>query len=344
MNVAPLRTAIAGALLGTLMAGTACGPAAAQNVNQMRAQLQRLQRDVGDLQAQVFRNGTAPSGSGTGAAATASPAATLGPLTQRVSGIEDTMRRLTGQIEVLSHRLDLMDQRLDRMQREVDLASHSAPALSDDTGGQAGPNGVPDETVPNADSGNQVATAPAAPTGLAPPAHPLGTIPAGTPLPQPKTGTAAGATADSGVNGTAVPGPAQTLAQADEADAKEDFDSAMQLLTRAQYDQASQAFRSFADAHPDSDLAPQAVYWTGDIAYSTTKDYEGAARNFAELLKKYPKSPRAPQGMLKLGLSLIALGQKKEGCVTLAALPRQYPNADAGLVRQARAERRKSCR
>ena len=82
----------------------------------------------------------------------------------------------------------------------------------------------------------------------------------------------------------------------------------MKLLAGTQYDEARGAFRAFADAYPNDELAPQAVYWVGDIAY-VQKDYPAAPRAFAEEIKRYPESTRAPDSMLKLGQSLIAMGQ-----------------------------------
>ena len=65
------------------------------------------------------------------------------------------------------------------------------------------------------------------------------------------------------------------------------------MLAKAQYDEASAAFRAFADMQSQGhDLAPQAVYWVGDIAY-VQQDYGTAARAFAEVIKKYPNKPRA---------------------------------------------------
>lgn len=122
------------------------------------------------------------------------------------------------------------------------------------------------------------------------------------------------------------------------------FDSAMKLLARTQYDEARGAFRAFADSYPNDELAPQAVYWVGDIAY-VQKDYTAAARAFAEEIKKYPDSTRAPDSMLKLAQSLIAMGQKKEGCTTLAALPTKYPNASKAVVaRIAEVRKTASCK
>ncbi len=117
----------------------------------------------------------------------------------------------------------------------------------------------------------------------------------------------------------------------------------MNLLAKARYDDARAAFRAFADANPASDLAPQAVYWVGDIAY-VQKDYDNATRAFAEVIKKYPTSVRAPDSMLKLGQALIAAGQKKEGCTALAALPAKYPKAARSLLAQGADTRKAICR
>jgi tol-pal system protein YbgF len=113
----------------------------------------------------------------------------------------------------------------------------------------------------------------------------------------------------------------------------------MRLLASTQYDEARSAFRSFADTYPKDELAPQAVYWFGDIAY-VQKDYAAAARAFAEEIKKYPDSTRAPDSMLKLGQSLIAMGQKQEGCAALAALPTKYPTASQKITGRAAEERK----
>jgi len=113
-----------------------------------------------------------------------------------------------------------------------------------------------------------------------------------------------------------------------------EFDSSLNLLGKAQYDEARASFRAYADNHPKDELAPQAVFWVGNIAY-VQKDYPNAARAFAEEIKKYPANSRAPESMLKLGQSLIAMGQKKEGCFTLGSLPTTYPKASKATVAQA---------
>ena len=135
----------------------------------------------------------------------------------------------------------------------------------------------------------------------------------------------------------AVATAAQSQPAAPAADHSQ-YDQAMGLLAKAQYDQARADFRAYADAYPGDELTPLAVYWVGDIAF-VQKDYAGAKQAFAEQIMKYPTSLRGPDSMLKLGQSLEALGQKKEGCLTLGAIKSKYPSASALILSQAASAR-----
>jgi tol-pal system protein YbgF len=148
-----------------------------------------------------------------------------------------------------------------------------------------------------------------------------------------------GISCDTGSVSTAAAAVPDTPAAA----AQKEFDAAMNLLARAQYDEARAAFHSFVETYPKDELAPQALYWSGNIAF-VQKDYAGAAQAFAEGIKTYPKSPRAPENMLKLGQTLIALGQQKEGCLTLGAIKSKYPKAPTNVLSQAASARSASCK
>jgi tol-pal system protein YbgF len=124
---------------------------------------------------------------------------------------------------------------------------------------------------------------------------------------------------------------------------QQEYDSAMGLLSRAQYDEARAAFGAFVEAHPKDELAAHAIYWVGNIAY-VQKDYAAAAKAFATGLKSYAKSPRAPESMFKLGQTLIAIGQQKEGCLTLGAIKSKYPKATSEVLNQAARARAASCK
>ena len=64
---------------------------------------------------------------------------------------------------------------------------------------------------------------------------------------------------------------------------------------------------------------------------------------FAEQIKKYPKSPRGPDSMLKLGQSLLAMGRTQEGCTTLGAIKSKFPEAPAATLTLAAGTRKASC-
>jgi tol-pal system protein YbgF len=272
--------------------------------------------------------------------------ASLANLTQRVSDLEHTLRQLTGQLEEANHANMLLQQKIARMKKDFDyrLCQISARQLGAATsaGNDAASQPSIDCAALNGAGGQsggqyagqaQIGPAAGAPAG-AQSSGVLGTLPAGTALPQAQTPGDGQSRPQSAANsGTVAPAPTGNGVS------RKAFSAAMNLLAKAQYDQARAAFRSFADTYPKDDLAPQAVYWIGSIAY-VQKDYPGAARAFAEEIKEYPDSPRGPEAMLKLGQSLLAMNQKDEGCTTLGALRRKYPHASKAIRRQAASARR----
>lgn len=251
-------------------------------------------------------------------------------LRQRNADLENTVRRLTGENEQLDHRIGELGSRMDRMRKDFEYRLCKIAAMQLNASGEAPipcMGGGGDDVRASSGSPPESSVAAIAPPGmprgngeplqLAPPPGNLGTLP------------------NSSATTAAVPPPSPNRAR---------FDAAMKLMASTQYDEARGAFRSFADAYPKDELAPQAVYWFGDIAY-VQKDYPAAARAFAESIKKYPDNARAPDSMMKLGQSLIAMGQKQEGCAALAALPTKYPNASKNVLSRAETERKSSkCR
>ncbi|MEZ0277794.1 MAG: tetratricopeptide repeat protein [Methylibium sp.] len=68
-------------------------------------------------------------------------------------------------------------------------------------------------------------------------------------------------------------------------------------------------------------------------------DYKGAADAYLKGYKTYQKSDKAPDTLLKLGMSLAALGQKQEACSTFGELDAKYPKAPEAVRAQAKSER-----
>jgi tol-pal system protein YbgF len=261
--------------------------------------------------------------------------ARLQQLEDRLRGLTESLARSTGTNEELAHQIEMLNQKIESQNRDFTyrVCMLSAQQLGADpntfncgnTGagsGAAPAMAMPQQVAPGAalpPIGGEAATAPAPQMGRAPGI--LGTLPSGP--------SASGAPAQLS-RAAPLPPPA----------AASQFDTGMNLLARAQYAEASAAFRAYADSHPeDQELSPQAIYWIGDIDY-VRQDYPSASRGFAELIKKYPKSQRAPDAMLKLGQSLLAMGQKPEGCTTLGALKAKFPDASDGTIAAAATARK----
>jgi tol-pal system protein YbgF len=317
-----VAAAIASAMIGAGGAFASDAPALVKQLSPGQVQMRLdARKDEGVRVAQLF--GESDEEKAARQQHEDSQDARITELSRRVQDLEDSLQRMTGEAEELGHRLDEANRHMSQMQKDFDykICTLSAQQLGAGTeggdtglpcGGQQAQTGAPVQHTATVDTGN-------GPIQLSPPPGVLGTLPANA---VPKSQTA-----------NAAPPPTDT---------RKKFDAAMNLLARAQYDEAAGAFRSFADTYPDDDLAPQAVYWVGDIAY-VQKNYTEAARDFAEGIKKYPKSARAPDSMLKLGQSLIAMDQKKEGCTALAALASKYPTAKTE-IEQAKAAHKELCR
>ncbi|MCA3561205.1 MAG: tol-pal system protein YbgF [Aestuariivirga sp.] len=117
------------------------------------------------------------------------------------------------------------------------------------------------------------------------------------------------------------------------------YERSNESLLRRQYGDAEAGFSTFLSKYPDHSLAGSAQYWLGETYYAQN-DYQRAAANFLQGYKKYPASRRAPDSLLKLGMSLNRLGQGDQACAALAAVSAEYPKAaDARKRAQTEAKR-----
>jgi tol-pal system protein YbgF len=124
---------------------------------------------------------------------------------------------------------------------------------------------------------------------------------------------------------------------------EEQYKYAFGLLSQANYGEAELALRSFVDQNPNDRLAGNAKYWLGETFY-VRQDYQQAAVTFAEAYQEYPGSAKAPDNLLKLGMSLSALGSQSDACGTFVELLKRYPEAAVTILQRAKQERQRlSC-
>ncbi len=116
---------------------------------------------------------------------------------------------------------------------------------------------------------------------------------------------------------------------------KEQYQFARNFLKVGDYDNAEKAFREFVLTNPDNDLSGNAQYWYAET-YRIRQMYTDAATAYLEGYQKYPKSKIAPENLLKLGVSLVQMGEKDQGCLMIAGVKKQYPDATQSVLQKAK--------
>ena len=120
-----------------------------------------------------------------------------------------------------------------------------------------------------------------------------------------------------------------------DASPKEQYQFARNFLKVGDYTSAEKAFREFVLTNPDNELSGNAQYWYAET-YRIRQMYTDAATAYLEGYQKYPKSKIAPENLLKLGVSLVQMGEKDQGCLMIAGVRKQYPEATQSVLQKAK--------
>ena len=121
---------------------------------------------------------------------------------------------------------------------------------------------------------------------------------------------------------------------------KEQYDFATSFLKVGDYNMAERAFREFVDNNPEHDLAGNAQYWYAET-FRIRQLFTDAASAYLEGYQKYPKSQKAPINLLKLGVSLVQIGEKDQGCLMISGVEKEYPKANQSVLQKAKYEEKK---
>ena len=120
----------------------------------------------------------------------------------------------------------------------------------------------------------------------------------------------------------------------------EQYEFAASFLKVGDYNTAERAFREFVETNSDHDLAGNAQYWYAET-FRIRQLYTDAASAYLEGYQKYPKSQKAPINLLKLGVSLVQIGEKDQGCLMITGVQKQYPKATQSVLQKAKYEEKK---
>lgn len=267
----------------------------------LRAVNNRLDRIEREVNDIQQNYGNGGGSSSSDSAPMAASDASVGGLQVRLNDVEQQLRDLTGRVEELGHKLDQATQDLQSYKEANDLRFQELQG-GGAAAGAAGAAGAAPAGAPAKPSVTYDAGGAAAKPAQAAEAAPLVTLPAGTPQVQ--------------------------------------YDFAIDLLKRGQFPQARDAFKQFLQEHPKDTLAGNAQYWLGETYY-VQGQYKDAADSFLKGYTTYSKSSKAPDSLLKLGMTLGALNQKDAACATFGQLKEQFPQASPAVVARNKQERQK---
>ncbi|MBR9970400.1 tol-pal system protein YbgF [Magnetospirillum sp. J10] len=295
-------------------------PAFAQYENRAMAdRLDRLERDLQMMQAQAARSGSGGStvitSPALGGGAINRPSGVTSPnplpagmavrLDERVDQLEELVRQLTGRVEEANFKANQVAKQMERLQADLELRFKELQAPQPQASG-------------------------AAPAQLSMPA----TAAKGADTPIPAGTQSLGTLSDKDLK---KPGNAPV---APPKDAQGQYDMAYDALQSGDYATAEKGFQDFLSQYGNHQLAGNAQYWLGDIAY-VRKDFNTSAVTFLEGYKKFPKHSKAADMIYKAGSAFGQMGKKKEACTAFGILFSEQPKMPDRVKRAATAEKQK---
>jgi tol-pal system protein YbgF len=118
------------------------------------------------------------------------------------------------------------------------------------------------------------------------------------------------------------------------------YEFATSFLKVGDYSTAERAFREFVVTNPEHKFAGNAQYWYAET-FRIRQLYTDAATAYLEGYQKYPKGEKAPINLLKLGVSMVQIGEKEQGCKMIEGVEKQYPKANQSVLQKAKYESKK---
>ena len=289
----------------------------------MGARLTRIEEKLGDLQVLVgtlesfvrSKPGAVLPQEAAGAGAGQAQSGDLGP---RVDALETQIGALTSQLEQIGQQLSALKAQKGAQTPAPLPPSNPAPVHQDEA--ETAPDAALATTTGGAGDMGDTGDSKARWYGPRPGENEA------TPLSPPGDGGAASQS---------------MMAALPEADAQSLYERGYGALLQQDYAGAEAAFRQLIEGYPKDPLAGNAQYWIGESWYRRGQ-YKNAADAFLKGYKKYKSGDKAPETLLKLGMSLAALGQKDAACSTFGELKSKYPSAPEEVRDEANAERKKT--
>ena len=232
----------------------------------------------------------------------------------KLNEIEDQCRELTNKFEEVNFKLDKLSSRVTKIQSDTQLR------FSDLEGGTNKVSSTKQTTLPGSAKPQDFGATPGYQTSNLPKEQSINSV----------------ETAQTVI--TEEPQERDSLLP--DKPAKEQYEFAVSFMKIGDYETAEFALKEFIEKNKDHDLAGNAQYWYGET-FRIRQLYSDAATAYLDGYQNYPKSKKAPDNLLKLGITMVQLGEKDQGCKMISGLKKEYPKASKSVLQKAQYEQKK---
>ena len=231
----------------------------------------------------------------------------------KLNEIEDQFRELTNKFEEVNFKLDKLSSRVTKIQSDTQLR------FSDIESGTINPSKEKQVNLPGTSKPQDFGANPGYETSNLPKEQSINSVEAAK---------------------TVITEEADKKSLLPDKPAKEQYEFAVSFMKIGDYETAEFALREFIDKNKEHDLAGSAQYWYGET-FRIRQLYSDAATAYLDGYQNYPKSKKAPDNLLKLGITMVQLGEKDQGCKMIIGLKKEYPKASKSVLQKAQYEQKK---
>ena len=282
-------------------------------------QLQALQKDIKTLEKAVYSQPA--TGMSNSRELSNSSADVLTKHLLKLSELEEQFKILTNSFEEINFKLDKLSNRITKVQTDNQIRFQDLERAGLSQGG----NNVPNETkeLPGTSEAQDLGDVSESDIALVEQTQKTQSIES---------------------VGTVITETAQRIEKIlPKTSPEEQYKFAISFLKVGDYETAEFALREFVDSNRKHKLAGNAQYWYGET-FRIRQLYQDAATAYLDGYQQYPKSNKAPVNLLKLGVMLVQIGEKEQGCLMILGVKDQYPKANQSVIQKAEHEKKKfSC-
>jgi len=226
-------------------------------------------------------------------------------LSLRLGDIEEQMRALNGKIEETSFQIRQLTEKFTRFSEDVEFRFQDLKASPQPRSAQRKQQKInPDLTTKS-----------------------LGTISSSS------LGTISG-------NSTGTKSARLAQAQASTGSPRSDYNRAFGMIKQRKYAEAEAEFKAFISRYPKNALSGNAQYWLGETYFARKQDKK-AADAFLRGYTRFRTSAKAPDSLLKLGITLARLGQKDAACSAFDEMRIEFPRTPRNTRDRVKSEQRR---